>query len=190
MKRARRIRRSRKGDGSPVTTTDRGTPEMQAIRARALGAAADLLPLSADNPIDVLTARKLLTTEQNEAARNYQRAHALVYGASQARAAALGMPQGREPSTRARLIAERFLVASNAIVMRFGNNTQGAFSRYVISECSDSTIAALRSGARFADLLPADRDRIRRVESALRLIASMPRIVVSDQDVAMAQASE
>lgn len=184
-------RRTKSGRAIPDRdAVDHGTPEVRALRARVLGRLAGVMPLSADNPIDLLTARSLIEPNENEAARSYQRAHAMIYGASQARAAALGAPQGPSVGVRARIIAERFLHASNAIVSDLGRETQNAFHRYVIAEYCDRAIVALRHGRSIAELLDADRTRIARVRFALHQLAKLPPVIVSQRDLDLAELQE
>jgi len=196
-KSARKTRRNRSGKIIVQPSAfDRGTPEIQTRRDAALGASANLLPLSADNPVDVLTARGFLAAEQNQAARDYQRVHAIVYGASAARAAALDVRHGPGLSVRARLVAQRQLDAWTRLVQRGGRATVNAFSRYVIDGYCDAAIVEIvrttRTGGKNASpSLTLDQiARIDCVGDALWAIANAPRVHVSEEEVFRAEQIE
>ena len=196
-KSARKTRRAKSGKiVAQPSAFDHGTPEIQSRRAAALGASANLLPLSADNPIDILTARGFLSAEQNQAARDFQRVHAIVYGTSHAGAAALDAKRGGGLSVRARLVAQRQLDAWTRLVARGERKTINAFSRYVIDGYCDAAIVEIvrttRTGGKSASpSLALDQlERIDLVRGALRALVNAPRVHVSDEDVHRAELVE
>jgi len=196
-KRHRKTRRDRTGKiiATP-SATDHGTPEVQARRLAAPGAAPNLLPPAADHPVDILTARGFLTTEQNRAGRDYARTHAVVYGASAARCAALDVVHGPGLSTRSRLVAQRQLDAWTRIVDGAGRAARNAFSRYVIDGYCDAAIREVvrtpRVGGKHASpvLSLADLARIDAVARILTSIDAAPRVWVSDEEVTRAEIGE
>lgn len=185
----RKTRRSKKGQIiAQPSAFDHGTPEIQGRRRAVLGASANLLPLSADNPVDILTARGFLTSAHNQAARDYQRVHAIVYGASVARCAALDVMRGAGLSARARLVAQRQLAAWTALVERGGRTATNAFSRYVIAGYSDTAIVAWRHGRAPTGL--EDLARLDQVRDALQRIVDAPPVRVSEDEVTRAEIDE
>lgn len=199
-KRNRSARRTKKGraipDRAPRDAFDHGTPEIQARRQTALGASANLLPLSADNPVDILTARGFLSAEQNQAARDFQRVHAIVYGTSHAGAAALDAKRGGGLSVRARLVAQRQLAAWTRLVARGERKGVNAFSRYVIDGYCDAAIVEIvrttrAGGKNVSPSLTLDQlERIDLVNTALWALANAPRVHVSEEEVLRAECVE
>lgn len=196
-KSARKTRRNKAGKIVAVPSAfDNGTPEIQARRQAALGASANLLPLSCDNPVDILTARGFLSAEQNQAARDYQRVHAIVYGSSAAGAAALDAKKGGGLSVRARLVAQRQLDAWTRLVALGERKAINAFSRYVIDGYCDAAIVEIvrttRTGGRnVSAIITLDQlGRIDLVRRALRAIANAPRVHVSEEEVERAERIE
>lgn len=206
-KRNRSARRTKKGraipDRAPRDAFDHGTPEIQGRRQTALGASANLLPLSADNPVDILTARGFLSAEQNQAARDYQRVHAIVYGTSHAGAAALDAKRGGGLSVRARLVAQRQLDAWTNIALKFISKNR--WSRYVIDGYRDSTIVAIAAGSEIVkgkavlvstahESEPVTFDTALEwfsdLSSALWAISNAPRVHVSEEEVLRAECVE
>ena len=199
-KRNRSARRTKKGraipDRAPRDAFDHGTPEIQSRRQTALGASANLLPLSADNPVDILTARGFLSAEQNQAARDFQRVHAIVYGTSHAGAAALDAKRGGGLSVRARLVAQRQLDAWTRIVARGERKGINAFSRYVIDGYCDAAIVEIvrttrTGGKNVSPSLTLDQlERIDLVRDALWAITNAPRVHVSEEEFMQAERDE
>lgn len=196
-KSARKTRRAKSGKiVAQPAAFDHGTPEIQSRRAAALGASANLLPLSADNPVDILTARGFLSPEQNQAARDFQRVHAIVYGTSHAGAAALDAKRGGGLSVRARLVAQRQLGVWTSLVQHAGRKTINAFSRYVIDGYCDAAIVEIvrttRTGGKSASpSLTLDQlERIDLVRGALWALTNAPRVHVSEEDVHRAELVE
>lgn len=196
-KSARKTRRAKSGKiVAQPSAFDHGTPEIQARREAALGASANLLPLSADNPVDILTARGFLSPEQNQAARDFQRVHAIVYGTSHAGAAALDAKRGGGLSVRARLVAQRQLDAWTRLVHRDGRKTVNAFSRYVIDGYCDAAIVEIvrttRTGGKSASpSLTLDQlERIDLVRGALWALTNAPRVHVGEEEVFRAEQIE
>lgn len=196
-KSARKTRRAKSGKiVAQPAAFDHGTPEIQARREAALGASANLLPLSADNPVDILTARGFLSPEQNQAARDFQRVHAIVCGTSHAGAAALDAKRGGGLSVRARLVAQRQLDAWTRLVQHAGRKTINAFSRYVIDGYCDAAIVEIvrttRTGGKNVSpsLTLEQLERIDLVRGALWAITNAPRVHVSDEEVFRAEQIE
>lgn len=199
-KRNRSARRTKKGraipDRAPRDAFDNGTPEIQSRREAALGASANLLPLSADNPVDILTARGFLSAEQNQAARDFQRVHAIVYGTSHAGAAALDAKRGGGLSVRARLVAQRQIAAWTRLVARGERKGINAFSRYVIDGYCDAAIVEIvrttrAGGKNVSPSLTLDQlERIDLVRDALWAITNAPRVHVSEEEFMQAERDE
>lgn len=164
---------------------DRGTPELQAMRAAA-GIDGPTVQLSHGTPVDILTARGYLTADLRDAAIDYIRAHELVYGRTHARAIRLGQATGGEPPTHARLRAERQLDAWTHHVRRHGRYAVMALSRYVIDEYPDALIRAVRDG------LPVDAELwpLHGVRIALTAIWTTPRVHVLEDAIERAQRQE
>lgn len=190
-KRKLTARRDKRGKIIPDRGIDRGTPELQALRAATLGRRAHPMErLSHDNPVDILAAHGWLSAEQVDAARSYQHHHACVYGPLSAQAQSIGAIQGPGITTRRRLLIQREMAAWERLIAIYGAWAQGVFRAYVLERAADETIrAAIRAGLTH-DLDGAHRMRIVALRKCLEMLVNAPPVRVHADDVEVAEIEE
>ena len=203
MPKKRRLdaRRDRKGKIIYDRAIDRGTPELQAMRQRTLGARAHPMErLSHQNPVDILAALEWFepgdigpahTAGQIiDAARAYQHHHACCYGSLTAQAMAIGTITGPGMSTRRRLKIRRELDLWERIVAGYPPWHRQVFRAYVLEQQPDATIHAAIRAKVSRELDGAHRIRITALRNVLTALAAAPPVWVSREEVEAAEREE